>query len=581
MSFFNRITGKQLPELPPGWDVSLGAYLVKGDNYRLNYLPVDKTCYLIPNECGDVRVDSLENYWQGRFDCPLLDQEQVLASLREISEEVEIAESLDDYIAISPLINDIEGRLALTEFEQQLVDDLFHLEHIVRFPDARLDRVEEKQPVSRVSRFSNRALNQLSAHSEDWLRRKYQSVIPRQVLALRIDEDIDIYENRVTARLIRELITYLCKRIDEELKQLEDFFEEISKILNQYNHANRPIWYRKVNRNYKLIGDVFSTGMESRQKQTRNTRDTLFAARQRLLVLLGLPFFQQVQRHAELGRSLHLTNRFQNHAHYRSVVTLWEALAKLQQIETASDRQKRYIETLECFERYGFVLIMRSLNLLNFKEDERPVTWPLSKWVFSHPALGKLTISWDALLHRFTLKGNGETFYILPWPDSNLPAQIEKSKEITYLLYYYSSPKPERLTIGSPTSLGYIPVSLFVPDSIERVARAIFWELAVPYFSSAQFKNEETCICICCGKLIRHDHSPNSSEATGRCESCEIKFGVRRGHPFLEVDSLSKMAPLIKDLDPVIQDAWIDSELGKDILSPFKLKKEKIEWGRS
>lgn len=579
MVWINRITGSEGADHLQAPNGALGAFLLKGPDVRLNYVPIKNSSYLIPNEQGVARVDLGEMVLEQNFDCPMLEQTHLGLSLSNIAEELALAETFHDFKAISPLISKIEDRLGLTGFEQLLIEELFHLEHITRFPDMRLDRIEEKQPVSRVSRFSNRSLPELSAHSEGWLRRKYKSVIPRQVLSLRIDEEMDIYENRVTARLIREVITYLNKRIDLELKQLEAFFKEIEKILERHTHINRPIWHRKVHRNYELIGKAWQGGMHEHRDKTRKTHDLLSTARQRLLAMLGLPFFSKVHGYTQLGRNLHLTNRFQNHPHYRSVFFLWEELAHLQQKETAEERQNRYTQTLEHFEQYGFVLLIQALHLLKFKETKPQVRWQDSDWSFSHPGLGDLKISWDARIRGFSLQGGGKTWSILPWPDNNLPESAENPAKTTYLLYFYTTPAPEKITVGHPGRLGYIPVSLFSPDSIERVARAILWELSEAYFSSARFR--EVKACLCCGETFTPGHDHTLREATGSCLSCEIKFGLRSGIPFLEVNKLLKMMQHTRANLGEIDEKWIDEEFGKDILGFPTLSGDKITWHTS
>ena len=72
-------------------------------------------------------------------------------------------------------------------------------------------RVEvERTPVSRARRSPVQAASYLASHTEDWERPTLSAVIPKRILSVVRDDEYDIYENRVAARLVDNLLAYLA-----------------------------------------------------------------------------------------------------------------------------------------------------------------------------------------------------------------------------------------------------------------------------------------------------------------------------------------------------------------------------------
>ena len=68
------------------------------------------------------------------------------------------------------------------------------------------------------------AASYLAAHTEDWDRPLLRGILPKRILAEIRQDQIDIYENRVAARLLDNLGGYLNRRI-QRLRRISEISE--------------------------------------------------------------------------------------------------------------------------------------------------------------------------------------------------------------------------------------------------------------------------------------------------------------------------------------------------------------------
>jgi hypothetical protein len=121
----------------------------------------------------------------------------------------------EKWVNTSPLVHDIGKTIRPQQLEELLERHIGHIEEICHRPRTYLKMETDRLPVSRVQRISPHATEFLSAHTEDWEKRTFRNVRPKRVLCLIREDLLDIYENKVTARLIDHLLEYLQKRIIE------------------------------------------------------------------------------------------------------------------------------------------------------------------------------------------------------------------------------------------------------------------------------------------------------------------------------------------------------------------------------
>jgi predicted RNA-binding Zn-ribbon protein involved in translation (DUF1610 family) len=214
------------------------------------------------------------------------------------------------------------GNLEMTPFEQKLDDLIHHLEAIAADPVLDLEREEYKLPVSRVKRFSSRALPELAGHSEDWLRRTFTSVVPSRLLAEVQSDCWATYENVMMVSLCRDIDNYLFRRL-RELSHLKGAFDEILAL-----HVDQSIIPVFRERLLKRVGEYFDTknsSHEDAQSLVKTTRDRLSQLRLKLGSLKKRELFRRVKPRG-VTSTIHMTNLLQNHQHYRYLVGLTESL---------------------------------------------------------------------------------------------------------------------------------------------------------------------------------------------------------------------------------------------------------------
>ena len=116
----------------------------------------------------------------------------------------------------SPLLPSELGRKSdITDLERLLTEvfERGHLDAIATRPRLSMRYETEVLAVGRAHRLDSAFQRHLSAHSECWAARTLSGVVPKAVLARVSEDDANIYEHRVYARLLDHLDSYLHQRI--------------------------------------------------------------------------------------------------------------------------------------------------------------------------------------------------------------------------------------------------------------------------------------------------------------------------------------------------------------------------------
>lgn len=232
----------------------------------------------------------------------------------------------------------------------------------------------ERLPVGRAHRLDSAFQRYLSAHSEDWAARALNGVIPKAVLARVSDDDADIYEHRVYARLLDHLDRYLHRRI----ARLANIGERYSRAL-QFQDSER-VDYRIRDAICRVWGEAVS-GSDASDLLAKNDErlGTLRRWSKRIKSLkmkraqsLGNgSLYAAIPRSAKVELGLLPTNLLSHDAHYRQLRLLWSAWLRattgererpVQVLERRSAEQARY-------ERYLGLLLVRALAALGFQID--------------------------------------------------------------------------------------------------------------------------------------------------------------------------------------------------------------------
>ena len=284
---------------------------------------------------------------------------------RETDAAVRLADAVGtdaswEELAAAPAIAQKLGeRAQLQPLDREILRHIQHLQHVCHRPRLHLRVEDERVPVARARRSPARAVADLVSHPGDWEHRTLRSIQPRRVLARQVEDEWNLYENRVAVRLVDRLLTYLAGRL-EELMQIERTLEQGK---NHGDHAKSSPWRAK--RIMTLWAESLDTGTED---DLRVTLRRLAHAQRKLQALTDLPLYHRIPPRATAPLALQQTNILVNDPHYRKVAALWRAWARhgYKKQETRAQREQRRQAEAHAWDRYVLHLVARGMDALGW-----------------------------------------------------------------------------------------------------------------------------------------------------------------------------------------------------------------------
>jgi hypothetical protein len=369
MELFDRLTQSQVKFENINQPVVFSRYL---DSKNEFLVPCDS---LMENISDEYTISFLDNKFINN------NSSLISNSFIEISEELSLIDTINDVSEIIPMLRNFDKRLEINNYDKFVHEHLFHLEEICRQPAYHLTREETKVNISRAKRITVKSINHLAAHSEDWTRRRIRGVEPKNILSETIEYDLEIYENKVTAKLIDKLLKYCADRIFNDIEVVENFKIKIDVILIDIapETDKEKFWYKKRNRDYSKISSLLET-IEKSMRQLEILKKYILKVQNRLFALLNTNLYIANKNNILSSDSIDRTNLFDNHQHYRYVKIIWN---KSFSVESLSCKEIKYNNQLiiNSFVDFSMVLIIRSLlqlKFVNVKQDSS------DKYVMSH-----------------------------------------------------------------------------------------------------------------------------------------------------------------------------------------------------
>ena len=272
-----------------------------------------------------------------------------------------------------PVVQKLADRARPLPLDLEIGRHLQHLQHVCHRPRLHLRVEEERLPVSRARRVPVRAVAELVSHPGDWEHRTLRSIQPSRVLARQIEDEWNLYENRVAVRLVDHLLAYLAKRL-EELRKIK----EILDASRDYSDEVRRTSFRRARR----ISELWSNTLESKtEEELTRTMKRLELAQRDLQTLLDAPLYQRVPRRQTVALSLQPTNILVNDPHYRKVAALWRSWVKFghKRQETAQQRAERRQREAAAWDRFVLHLVVRGFAALGWSATPSREGWDLVK----------------------------------------------------------------------------------------------------------------------------------------------------------------------------------------------------------
>lgn len=384
-------------------------------------------------------------------------------------------------------LTDVSGDIDLTDFERSLDVELGSLAVVCRSPRTLLRPEEERNPISRVRRVAARTVTDLLSRPRDWERRTLQGIEPARALSVVSEEDWDLYENRVAARLIERLLRVLVGRI-ERLEKIEGLLAQGRDFADVSRQSH---WRRdRINHTWMRVAcdDTTRGRIEFTLHALRRMRDLI-------LGLVGSPLYVNVPRNARVEDSLRPTNVLVNDQHYRKVARIWRGVVEVDH-RVVTDRAaitRRRLADAAHFDDYSYLLVLQALEGMGYAPvDHASLPCPRLRL---KGARGELVVE-RASDGTTSVQIRGQALSVIALSAvlsgedvASVWAALRETRAPTlFLLHGEIGPITERLTAGEPLlraltgwsqprALMVSPVSL---DAVERVARVLNqWDVGV------------------------------------------------------------------------------------------------------
>lgn len=380
----DRMTGNRVAAVPVRRTL-IGRWLVlfEGDELFINSAAATVGDFLVPETSGQWSVLTSEGHLQSgaiaRAQGPDdLDLEAVRTIGGRLEAMIESGAGWLEWINLVPMVSalsDEKGEKVELKPLERLIQELFgHLETVCRKPRTHL-RVEIKRvPASRARRVPVSAASYLASHTEDWERPLLRGVVPKRTLAETRQDEIDIYENRVAARLLDNLGAHLNRRI-RMLRRLLKVFQD----KEDYSSELSPGTYQLRDRMSRLWGE--SIDANRGRENAKSVLGELETLKHRLMGLRDSPLYVEVPRKAHVPVMLKTTNVLTNDGDYRRVAELWREWAgtgagRYKSPAELHDEAQRACRGLDAF---ALLLVLRALESLGYEPPAESLEMPIRR----------------------------------------------------------------------------------------------------------------------------------------------------------------------------------------------------------
>ncbi len=461
--------------------------------------------YANPGRSGN-KVGSLDGLMPD-----IVTREAVVAIGERVADLAARRAPLSDLIDVSPLVDDQAARVTLRQqpLEAAIEEHLPYLRAVCFRPAARLRSTNRLVPVARMRTITPHSIVRLAAHSEDWAALRPDGVRPDRVLSPEREVEIDLYENRLAARLVDELSRYLAARA-AQIRGIESMFSGIQRYIDDI--AGRH--WKSGLRLWSLVGELFDR--QDWQELARLRLAEVERLRTAVMALRSSPVWVGVNRRAALGGALRSTNLLAGEDRYRHVAELWRQLVTLHGADQSANALMKQAEGwVAGFAGFCWVLVVRAFDELGAVPEipvrvGEAVTYSIGETTMTlrpRAGSGVLLLEKDsvpvmrivALPHALSASGNADTV------STELDALVAAAPDMPTLVLYPGTQEerqqlPEGVRLrtyespGTPapqhrnSMLWPMPVSPMEIDSVIRLARTVRWLVEQPRLTSYPYK---------------------------------------------------------------------------------------------
>lgn len=404
--WLDRLTGEQLRTLPPL--VAPGRYWTGPTGLTLNGHTPFFSGLLVDDEGQQCQLDDQVRHFILPRQADTVGADLLFKAITTIDADVQQGGALVSPLMPAAVVDD-QGHLQ--SFEEQLLEVINkgHLHRISKRPRLDMHYEDEVTDIARARRLSKGALVHLASHSEHWQRQTLSGVIPRKVLARLSEDNYNIYENRVYARLLDKLDRYLRARLSTlgslqaTVEQAIEFYKS-EDINHRLAHAVCEIW-----------GMTFDQSATSKASELLSeTLSTLQGLHKTIRGLQQSGLYTLVDRNARVESGLHRTNILSHDPSYRHVATLWELLGRSQAGAkvTAEERFRRSQHFAQAYSRYAGLVLRRALQPYLGGKDE-------GEWAGRTLRLRQNNLEWELV----SASEDEVLLTVVPWLTMETPSE--------------------------------------------------------------------------------------------------------------------------------------------------------------
>lgn len=481
MKFRSRLTG-EITRLPDSLSIS-GLWQSAGPALTAGHAALEEGDVLIADEDGWLELSAEDGRNRLRLDW----RSQALTRLAILQLEQFTVQTdrlkgrpFAEWQQSSPLHEALRTQVTLNPLDREIQRNLRHLEHVARDPVSRLEYVEMHLPSERVRRLSGRAITHLASHSEDWLNQTLRGVRPRSLLALERDDELEIYENLVAARLLDHLETYLKERI-EEVSSISD---HISAALRNFQDQAQKGTHRRKSRLYRLWARAMSrpSADPSRSEETEEkttaekTLEELRVLHRRVVACKAQRLYRGVSR-APVARTLKLTNILRSDKHYRFVAHLWRVWTLgTKGTESASQKRERLRRTVSTWNAFVLMMTARGLADCGYSSESTEPVEPGTTHLLRSDTGDEITLHYSTSGTQEIRRGGKLLLHVVPvaaYLDPGLLPPRGRTTDCLVALSPEGGKHHPRVHILENRNMPYAEVSPMRLDSSEVYGRLI------------------------------------------------------------------------------------------------------------
>lgn len=297
------------------------------------------------------------------------------------------------FVAV-PFLQGIEDCIDLTNFEKLLLKNLSDVKHMCINPTSLLDREIQKVNIGKAKRISNRGYEYLSCHTEDWNYKSIVSFKPNRVLSEVMEDNTDVYENRLLVSFVNRAIEYLKSRITTT-EYVKDFLDEYLRCLRESSETT--MYFEKRYRNIELFTAVYepkegTSSLDTSRIKVSNTQNLLKQACNKLIKYSACPIFDEIKFNKSTKIDYHDTNVLLNDKFYKSLRLLWKEFDNAHKEKTEEDKILYEQDVIDSVRTYALTLIVFTCKrYLGYKN----LMGRTDEWVASHPCFPQIFTTMD------------------------------------------------------------------------------------------------------------------------------------------------------------------------------------------